>query len=84
MKFAAPSDARTDFPQPEMVVNCLADGVQVDVYMAASNNTDFNGLLYVKGHSKDPNCRKSVQFFGGAVDFKVKFGSCGLMHVDVS
>lgn len=79
----APDILRTDFNPPEMIVNCLADGVQVDVYIPPSNNSDFNGLLYVKGHSKDPNCRKSVQYFAGPVDFKVKFGTCGLMHVDV-
>jgi len=66
-----------------MVVNCLADGIQVDVFIPPTNHSDFNGLLYVKGHSKDPNCRKTVDYFGAPVDFKVKFGSCGLMHVDV-
>jgi len=79
---------RTDFPTPEITVNCLADGVLVEILMGSGgfsiNNTDFNGLLYVKGHSKDANCRKSIQSDYGPVDFKVKFGTCGLIHVDVS
>lgn len=71
-----------------MVVNCLADGVQVDIDMEKatqqpSNNENFNGLLYVKGYSKDENCRKSILAVDGPVDFKVKFGTCGLEHKDV-
>jgi hypothetical protein len=82
-----PEFGRTDFPTPEMTVNCLADGVQVDILMqggSVSNNSDFNGLMYVKGHSKDPNCRKPIPYEEGPVDFKVRFGSCGLEHKDVS
>jgi hypothetical protein len=73
-----------------MTVNCLADGVQVDVRIDKTepyvSQADFNGLLYVKGYSKDPNCRKSVLDVerGVPVDFKVKFGTCGLEHKDVS
>lgn len=46
---------RTDFPQPEMQVTCQADGVQVVIDLMESN---FNGVLYVKGHSKDEECRR--------------------------
>lgn len=72
-----------------MTVNCLADGVQVDVNIQKTEpyvtQGEFNGLLYVKGYSKDPNCRKSVlSVDDGPVDFKVKFGTCGLEHKDVS
>ena len=85
-----PVGFRTDFPRPEMTVNCLADGIQVDILTSPfgsdfrGNGSEFNGLLYVKGHSKDPQCRKSVQPYLETVDFEVKFGSCGLIHNDVS
>jgi len=82
---SAPERARTDFPTPTMTVNCLSDGVQVDIMMQgySSNGSEFNGLLYVKGHSKDSNCRKPIPYEDGPVDFKVKFGTCGLEHKDV-
>uniref|UniRef100_A0A6E8W1C0 Dumpy n=1 Tax=Anopheles coluzzii TaxID=1518534 RepID=A0A6E8W1C0_ANOCL len=75
---------RTDFPQPEMVVTCQADGVQVVIDLAESN---FNGVLYVKGHSKDEECRRVVNLAGDTSSartqiFKVHFGSCGLIHVN--
>lgn len=63
------SKARTDVPRPQIAVNCLADGVQVDVVV----ETPIEGLLYVKGHSKDPACRRilgSKDF--GPIDFKVQ------------
>lgn len=74
---------RTDFPQPEMQVTCQADGVQVVIDLMESN---FNGVLYVKGHSKDEECRRVVNLAGDASQrtqiFKVHFGSCGLIHVN--
>lgn len=74
---------RTDFPQPEMVVSCLADGVQVKIHIAEPG---FNGVLYVKGHSKDEECRRVVNLDSDSAErtelFKVHFGSCGLIHVN--
>ncbi|EAT34892.1 AAEL012905-PA [Aedes aegypti] len=74
---------RTDFPQPDMQVTCQADGVQVVIDLMESN---FNGVLYVKGHSKDEECRRVVNLAGDASQrtqiFKVHFGSCGLIHVN--
>lgn len=70
---------RTDGPAPTMLVNCLHDGVRVDVNIA---DPLFNGLMYVKGHSQQPECRRTL----GAertqsVSFKVLFNTCGLIHV---
>ncbi len=57
---------------------CLADGVQVAVQLDR-----FDGIIYVKGHSQDPQCRRLVTSGeGDSVDFKVLFGHCGLIHVD--
>lgn len=74
---------RTDFPPPEMVVSCLADGVQVEIHIAERG---FNGVLYVKGYSKDEECRRVVnveQDAGRKTElFKVTFGSCGLNHIN--
>ena len=81
------SPARTVFPQPGMVVNCLSDGVQVDINIAEEDHlSGFNGIIYVKGHSKDENCRKTIRtgVDTGSIDFKVLFGQCGLVHIDVS
>lgn len=78
-------NAKTDFPKPEMVVSCLSDGVQVDIHIAEQG---FNGVLYVKGHSKDEECRRVItspsDIMPGSELFKVQFGSCGLIHVNVS
>lgn len=72
---------RTDFPRPDMVVSCLADGVSVQIHITEPR---FNGVLYVKGHSKEEECRKVVNLNGDAIDttelFKVQFGNCGLIH----
>lgn len=77
---------RTDFPPPDMVVSCLADGVLVKIHITESR---FNGVLYVKGHSKEEECRKVVNLNGDeTLDdtdrrtelFKVQFGNCGLIH----
>lgn len=74
-----PTFARTDFPRPDMVVNCLADGVQVDINVG---DPGFNGVMYVKGYSKNEECRKVVKpdVDVGPIDFKVKFNTCGLIH----
>ena len=43
--------------------------------------------MYVKGHSKDERCGKTVnvpELGVEVVDFKVNFGTCGLFHSDVS
>jgi hypothetical protein len=76
---------RTDFPRPEMKVSCLSDGVQVEIDITEPG---FNGMLYVKGHSKDDQCRRVVTLVPGENSrleiFKVHFGSCGLIHINVS
>lgn len=64
-------------------MNCLSDGVQVDVHIHEST---FNGLLYVKGHSKDEQCRRVISVSGNGTStevFRVNFGNCGLIHVNV-
>ncbi|KAG8317254.1 hypothetical protein J6590_031385 [Homalodisca vitripennis] len=74
---------RTDFPRPDMVVSCLSDGVQVEIHITEKG---FNGVLYVKGHSKDEQCRRVVTLPSDSLPrteiFKVNFGSCGLIHVN--
>ncbi|KAK2714566.1 hypothetical protein QYM36_008951, partial [Artemia franciscana] len=72
---------RTDIPRPDMAVNCLADGVQLDIF---TNDPGFDGVIYVKGHSKEEMCRKVVssQRDIGPFDFKVKFGTCDLVLID--
>lgn len=66
-----------------MMVSCLADGVQVEVHIEEQG---FNGVLYVKGHSKDEDCRRVVSLTPDAEArieiFKVHFGNCGLIHVN--
>ena len=73
-----------DFNRPDLQVNCLADGVLVQINLRDDN---FKGVMYVKGHSNDERCRQSVnakELESGIVDFKVLFGVCGLFHSDVS
>lgn len=76
---------KTDFPPPEIMVTCLSDGVQVQINIIEKG---FNGVLYVKGHSKDEQCRRVVTLPQDSSTwtetFKVHFGSCGLIHVNVS
>lgn len=76
---------RTDFPKPEMMVSCLSDGVQVEIFI--SETEGFNGVLYVKGHSKDEQCRRVLTLPANSMTktelFKVQFGNCGLIHVNV-
>jgi hypothetical protein len=78
-------DGRTDFPRPEMDVSCLSDGVQVVIHL---QDQDFDGVLYVKGRSKDEQCRRVVSLPSETAHktetFKVAFGNCGLIHVNVS
>jgi len=77
------SHLRTDFPRPDMVVSCLSDGVQVEIHITEKG---FNGVLYVKGHSKDEQCRRVVTLPSESSPrveiFKVHFGTCGLIHVN--
>lgn len=77
-------DGRTDFPKPEMDVSCLSDGVQVVIHL----HQEFDGVLYVKGRSKDEQCRRVVSIPAETEHktetFKVAFGNCGLIHVNVS
>lgn len=68
-----------------MVVTCLSDGVQVEIHITEKG---FNGVLYVKGHSKNEECRRVVSMAQDSSPkteiFKVGFGNCGLIHVNVS
>lgn len=68
-----------------MVVTCLSDGVQVEIHITEKG---FNGVLYVKGHSKNEQCRRVVSMAPDSAPrteiFKVNFGNCGLIHVNVS
>lgn len=76
---------RTDFQPPDLQVSCLSDGVQVQIHIT---DKGFNGVLYVKGHSKDAQCRRVVTLPADVTErmeiFKVQFGNCGLIHVNVS
>lgn len=69
--------------EPDIIVNCLADGVQTDVHIPDSG---FSGVLYVKGHSKEEECRRVVTSPQNGPPrtetFKVHFGTCGLIHVN--
>lgn len=80
--FCNHTNFRTDFPRPDMLVSCLADGVQVEIHITEPG---FNGVLYVKGHSKDEECRRVVNLAGESVPrteiFRVHFGSCGMQAV---
>ncbi len=74
----------TTFPQPQFSVDCLADGVLAHVDMT---DDEFYGVMYVKGHSHDPNCRQAVspqQARRGTIDFHVSFDTCGLFHFQVT
>lgn len=68
-----------------MVVTCLSDGVQVEIHITEKG---FNGVLYVKGHSKNEQCRRVVSMAQDSSPkteiFKVNFGNCGLIHINVS
>lgn len=84
---APPSESTTvdlpeyrTIPPTELFVMCLADGIHVDLQLEK-----FDGIIYVKGHSQDPKCRKLVMSNGTPnqmVDFKVQFGHCDLIHRD--
>lgn len=80
---------RTDFPKSEVQAHCLSDGIEVDINFSNSTEADgFDGVLYVKGHSKEEECRRIISLDRGVTNhhltFKVRFGSCGLIHVNVS
>lgn len=66
-----------------MSVSCQADGVQVEIVIVEER---FNGVYYVKGYSKDEECRRVVSLTTDSAIrreiFKVHFGSCGLIHVN--
>lgn len=66
-----------------MEVSCLADGVRTKITLPRE---DFNGVIYVKGHSKDEECRRLINLPPAATTrdevFKVHFGTCGLIHVN--
>ena len=68
-----------------MIVSCLSDGVQVEIHIEEKG---FNGVLYVKGHSKDEKCRRVLSVPNDSPIrteiFKVNFGTCGLIHVNVN
>lgn len=65
-----------------MLVSCLADGVKTRIDLTDG----FGGVLYVKGYSKDEQCRKVLDLPPGTKshveEFIVHFGSCGLIHVN--
>ena len=75
--------SRTSSP-PEVVVNCLSDGIQVKIHIV--EDEDFNSVFYVKKHSNDERCRKLIDIRSPISNrtevFKVKFGTCGLVHVN--
>lgn len=76
---------RTDVHPPQLSVSCLSDGVQVTIII---RENEYNGIVYVKGHSKDEQCRQAIALPTGVSMmteiFKVNFGSCGLIHINVS
>ncbi|XP_064459913.1 uncharacterized protein LOC135370150 isoform X1 [Ornithodoros turicata] len=81
-KGAPPPDPKeptvTDIPPGGLDVMCLADGVQVLIQLDS-----FNGVIYVKGHSQDPQCHRIVSSSEReTVDFKVLFNTCGLVHIN--
>lgn len=63
----------------------MSDGVQVLIHLL---DDEFDGVLYVKGRSKDEQCRRVVSISSETMHkteiFKVAFGNCGLIHVNVS
>lgn len=71
-----PPEVRTIPPVQDLQVMCLADGVQVSIALGG-----YDGIIYVKGHSNVPHCRRIVTSADAeTVDFKVLFGQCGLIH----
>ena len=79
-----PAPPPSDFAKPDIRVNCLANGIRVEVDLTEQPN--FHGVLYVKGHANVPKCQRHVQQGEAAapIDFDVSFGTCGLFHSDVS
>lgn len=78
-----PPTHRKDFDATNMEVSCLADGVRTKITLPRE---DFNGVIYVKGHSKDEECRRLINLPPASTTrdevFKVHFGTCGLIHVN--
>lgn len=74
-----PKPPPVDIERPEIVVNCLANGVGVNLFIS---DPRYHGLVYVKGHSTDPNCRLQVDEgqTKKTIDFVVKFGTCDLAY----
>ena len=83
--FVVEPPGRGEFLKPELIVSCLADGVQVRMGLTERG---FSGVLYVKGHSKEEECRKLIAVPEDTPSkieiFKVQFGTCGLVHINVS
>lgn len=74
-----PPTVRTIPPVQELTVMCLAEGIQVNVRLGG-----YDGIIYVKSHSQDPNCRRLVSSSENEnIDFHVAFGQCGLVHINV-
>lgn len=77
-----PGVPRVEVTNADVKVSCLSDGIEVDVHIEEKET--FNGLLYVKGHSKDELCRRIISVSGNTTTvFRVNFGNCGLIHVNV-
>ena len=75
-----PPTVRTIPPVQDLAVTCLAEGIQVGIRLGG-----FNGIIYVKGHSQDSNCRRLVTSSENEyTEFQVLFGHCGLFHLNVS
>lgn len=71
---------RVDKFAVDMRVQCLAEGVNTEIHLSDGG---FNGVIYVKGFSKEEECRKVINDAeAGTVPFKVHFGSCGLIHTN--
>lgn len=71
-----------------MVVNCLSDGVQVDIRLGDAvgpTGRGWDGVLYVKGYSDREECRRVITSRDQiqTIDFKIDFNSCGLIHAQV-
>lgn len=74
-----PIHGRTEPPAVSVAVSCMADGVFVDVHVDG-----FDGVVYVKGYSKDPQCRQVVTNSqqNVALPFRVLFNTCGLFPIE--
>jgi hypothetical protein len=66
-----------------MEVECPADGIQVKIDFSKTLATPFDGFLYVKGFSRNSECRTGMPPNSTIIEFKVKFGTCGLVYTEV-